>query len=216
MSRLLASRNPSARVIGVDINPGYVAYAQKRASEEGLTNLSFETGDLQDLAFDDRSFDVVWSQFVLYFLPDPEAALKEFRRLLKPGGTVLISLYYKPILTNYPEESALQGELKRVIYGLGDFDIAHKLPSMLQHVGFHEISVEIEGDRIYTKIGRIAPEPRRNVAEILGSGLPRIAETLGGPTEAEAFLADLLAYLDRPDTSSFTTLWIVKGVAPQN
>jgi ubiquinone/menaquinone biosynthesis C-methylase UbiE len=83
MGRLLASRDPCTKVVGVDFNRGYVAYARKRASEDELTNLSFETGDLQDLTCDDRSFDIIWSQFVLYFLPHPEAALEEFRRLIK-------------------------------------------------------------------------------------------------------------------------------------
>ncbi len=214
IARLLASHRPGGDVVGVDVNPGHVAYARDRAAAEGLTNLSFEVGDLNRLPFADASFDVIWSHFVLYFLPYPEAALREFRRVVRPGGTVLIALGESSYLMNFPEDPALQARLERVMPGLLDIRLARKLPLMLSAAGFGGISVEIELDRVHTVIGRVAPERRRNTEEMFGSSLSRIAEVLGGQAEADAFLADLLAYLDRPDTCSYSTLWVVAGIAP--
>jgi SAM-dependent methyltransferase len=211
-ARLLASHYPGTEVVGIDLNPGYLAYARARASADGLTNLSFEPGNLQHLPFADARFDIVWSHLVLYFLPSPEAALREFRRVLRPGGRVIIVLNERTLLTNFPEDPDLQERLERVIFGFGDVALARKLPLMLHEATFDDISVELETDRIYTKIGRIGPDHRRNVEEILTSAMSRIAEVLGGRTQAETFLADLLAYLDRPDTCSYTTLWIITGV----
>src|SRR5450631_3747732 len=69
MARLMASSHPEWDIVGVDFNPAYVAYARDRARS---ANLSFEQGDLRAMNFADSSFDVIWSRFVLYFLPSPE------------------------------------------------------------------------------------------------------------------------------------------------
>jgi ubiquinone/menaquinone biosynthesis C-methylase UbiE len=213
MARLVAARHPRAEVVGIDLNPGYIAYAKSRAAAEKLTNVSFEVGDVRALRDADASFDVVWSQFVLYFLPNPEAAIQEFRRVIKPGGMVVVALHDRTMLTNFPEDPRIQKRLEQVLYGVADVELARKLPVMFRACGFDAISVEIETDHIYTIIGQADPAHRRNVADILGSGLPRIAEILGSPDAATSFLADWLAYLDRPDTCTYTTLWVVKAIA---
>ena len=214
MARLLAAHHPAAEVVGIDLNPDYVIYARDRAAREGLRNLTFETGDLQALPLADASFDVVWSQNVLFFLPRPDAAVGELRRVLRPGGTLLIALHDSSLLTNFPEDRELQERLERVMPRLGDIRLARKLPLMLREAGFRDISVLAEMDAVYTAIGRVSPEQRRNLEEILTPALSRIAEVLGDREQAETFLADLLAYLDRPDTCSYTTLWVVRGIAP--
>jgi ubiquinone/menaquinone biosynthesis C-methylase UbiE len=214
MARLLASRHPAVQVVGIDLNPGYIAYARNRATAEELGNLTFEAADLAALPLADASFDVVWSHLVLYFLPHPDVALREFRRVLRPGGTLLIALHDSPLLTNFPEDPDIQMRLERVMPGLGAVRLARKLPLMLRDEGFRDITVVAEMDAIYTILGRIGPAHRRNLEEILASALPRISEILGGCQQAEAFRTDLLAYFDRPDTCSYTTLWVVEGTAP--
>ena len=86
---------------------------------------------------------------------------------------------------------------------------------MLRAAGFAEVSVEVELDPIYTATGRIQDGPRRNLVEVLGAAMPRIAEILGGGrAEAEAYVADLLAWLDDPKTCSYSYLWMVSGTIP--
>jgi ubiquinone/menaquinone biosynthesis C-methylase UbiE len=87
MSRLIASHHPHFEVVGIDLNPAYISYAQDLGRAAALDNLTFEQGDLRALPFTPASFDVIWSRFVLYFLPNPEAAIAEFRRVIRPGGT---------------------------------------------------------------------------------------------------------------------------------
>ena len=70
VSRLVASRCPEALVTGIDVSPEFVRYAQDKAS--GLGNLDYAVGSALSLLFADATFDIVWSQFVLYFLPDPQ------------------------------------------------------------------------------------------------------------------------------------------------
>jgi SAM-dependent methyltransferase len=215
MSRLLASHHPYAEVVGVDQNPRYVAFATERAAPENLANLSFQVADVRKLPFEAASFDIVCSQNVLFFISDPDAAVREFRRVLRPGGRLLIALRHRTMLTNIPEDPRLQLRLERVVFSLADVAMAGRLPLLFRDLGLQDVAVDIETDPIYTTLGSIDRERRRNVSELLGAGMTRIADILGGPIEAEAFLAELLAYLDRPDTCSYTTLWVVKGTVPR-
>jgi SAM-dependent methyltransferase len=213
MTRLLASRNPKAHIVGVDFNPRFIAYAGNRAAAEGLTNTSFEQGDVQDLSFNDGGFDVVWSHLVLYFLPDPARAIAEFRRVLRPGGRLVIALTDRTFLNNHPEDPSLQPRLNKVIHGIADVDLSRRLPGMLREAGFKDIICEIETDRLYHVIGSATPAQRENIVIALTSGMARLAGILGSREEAERFLTDLLAYIDRADTDSFNTLWITMATA---
>jgi SAM-dependent methyltransferase len=76
------------QVIGLDASEEVVAQAQAHATEAGVTNVQFVTGDLFDLAYDDASFDIIHAHQVMQHLVDPTAALVELRRVLRPGGVL--------------------------------------------------------------------------------------------------------------------------------
>ena len=79
------------RLCGVDISEPMLRKAQERVSEFGLTNVEgLWVMDAQDLKFPDASFDVVVAQYVITTVPDPEATLDEFARVLKPGGEIVL------------------------------------------------------------------------------------------------------------------------------
>jgi phosphatidylethanolamine/phosphatidyl-N-methylethanolamine N-methyltransferase len=66
--------------------------ARKRVKKLGLANVeSIELGDAENLQFPDNSFDVVVAQYVVTACPNPEAALTEFARVVRPGGEVVIT-----------------------------------------------------------------------------------------------------------------------------
>ncbi|RAN71287.1 SAM-dependent methyltransferase [Bacillus sp. SRB_336] len=77
-------------VLGLDRSPEVVAAATALAAEQHLANLSFDTGDIYDLDFPDGTFDVVHAHQVLQHLTDPVEALREMRRVAKPGGIVAV------------------------------------------------------------------------------------------------------------------------------
>lgn len=77
-------------VLGLDRSPEVVAAATALAAEQHLANLSFDTGDVYDLDFPDGTFDVVHAHQVLQHLTDPVEALREMRRVAKPGGIVAV------------------------------------------------------------------------------------------------------------------------------
>jgi SAM-dependent methyltransferase len=83
-----ARRLAPGRVTGVDASAEIVEQARERALDVGVLNVEFQTGNAYQLDFDDDTFDIVHAHQVLQHLADPVAALREFRRVTKPGGVV--------------------------------------------------------------------------------------------------------------------------------
>ena len=75
------------RLCGIDISEPMLRKAQQRVDELGLTNVEgLWVMDAEHLSFPDASFDVIVAQYVITTVPNPEATLDEFARVLKPGG----------------------------------------------------------------------------------------------------------------------------------
>jgi ubiquinone/menaquinone biosynthesis C-methylase UbiE len=79
---------PTGRVLGVDLSPEMLARAQQKVTAAGLTNVEFRAGDAERLDLADQRFDVVLCASALMVVPDMLAALKEWHRVLTPGGQV--------------------------------------------------------------------------------------------------------------------------------
>lgn len=84
----LADRVAPGRVVGIDRSDDVLGGARERAV--GVDNVLFEVGDVYALAFGDDSFDVVHAHQVLQHLSAPVAALREMRRVCRPGGTIAV------------------------------------------------------------------------------------------------------------------------------
>jgi 2-polyprenyl-3-methyl-5-hydroxy-6-metoxy-1,4-benzoquinol methylase len=78
------------RVNAVDLSSRMVSEARSAAQAKGLS-IDFQQQDAEALSFDDHRFDVVVSRNLLWTLPDPQRALSDWRRVLKPGGRLLVS-----------------------------------------------------------------------------------------------------------------------------
>ena len=77
------------RVTGVDFAPAMIAEARRKSTERALS-VRFEEGDAEQLPFSPASFDLVISRHVLWTLPHPEAAIDEWKRVLRPGGRLVV------------------------------------------------------------------------------------------------------------------------------
>ena len=78
-------------VISVDLAPSMLAQGKALALERGVHNVEFRQADVEALPFADGSFDVIVSRYSAHHWPHPQRALAEFRRLLRPGGRLLLS-----------------------------------------------------------------------------------------------------------------------------
>lgn len=77
-------------VTGIDLSGEMITRAKRHAAEHHLP-VDFVTGDAESLSFEDNSFDVLVSRNLLWTLPHPEKALKQWQRVVKPGGRLVIS-----------------------------------------------------------------------------------------------------------------------------
>ncbi len=77
------------RVTGIDLSREMIVKVRKKA-ETSNYYLGLLTGDAEQLPFGDGSFEVVVTRHLLWTLPHPETALKDWHRVLKPGGRVLV------------------------------------------------------------------------------------------------------------------------------
>ncbi len=81
----------STRLVGVDLSEPMLRKAHERVQAMGLSNVeTLCVMDAQKLAFPDGAFDAVVAQYVITTVPDPEATLDEFIRVLKPGGELIL------------------------------------------------------------------------------------------------------------------------------
>jgi ubiquinone/menaquinone biosynthesis C-methylase UbiE len=81
-----------ARVTSLDLTPELLERARENARIAGH-DINWNEGDVEKLPFADASFDVVLSQFGHIFAPQPEVAIGEMLRVLKPGGTIAFSTW---------------------------------------------------------------------------------------------------------------------------
>lgn len=110
VARLAARRAGPDQVTGLDINPGMVAVARSLPSE---LPISWREGSALQMPFPDEAFDVVLCQQGVQFFPDRATGLREMRRVLVPGGRVVLAVW-GPI-EHSPGYAALAPALERHI-----------------------------------------------------------------------------------------------------
>ena len=89
-----------AEYTGLDFSPAAFVLARRGFEVRGLRG-RFVAGSVTALPFHDETFDLVFSHGVIHHLPETEAAVREFHRVLKPGGTALVMVYHRASLNYY-------------------------------------------------------------------------------------------------------------------
>lgn len=87
--------NPE-EVIGLDISEGMLEVGRKKLADKGIKNIRLESGDSEDLQYEDNSFDAVIVAFGVRNFENLEKGLAEINRVLRPGGVAMILEFSKP------------------------------------------------------------------------------------------------------------------------
>jgi ubiquinone/menaquinone biosynthesis C-methylase UbiE len=93
---LLAFAPYIAEGVGLDLTPEMLAIADREAKASGVTNVSWQEGDVERLPFADGSFDLVTARICAHHFPKLDRAVQEMARVLKPGGRLLVIDNYAP------------------------------------------------------------------------------------------------------------------------
>jgi ubiquinone/menaquinone biosynthesis C-methylase UbiE len=124
------AREYSGSVAGIDIDPQQISLARKEAGD--MKNVRYFEADATSMPFEDKKFDIVLSLGVLHHIENWLDALKEIKRVMKPGGYLL----YADII--YPERITSMDKTSRMSFGLVTIDIG-ELNSFLEMFGFTTI-----------------------------------------------------------------------------
>ena len=147
VTRLLRERLPeSIRLTATDLNDAMLDYARRQFPEgPGIT---WRQADAAALPFPDGSFDAVVCQFGYMFVPDKETAMREARRVLRSGGSLLFNVWdrieenqiartaHETIASFFPEDPP---QFYSVPFGFHDTD---RIRSMLESAGFRDVRIE--------------------------------------------------------------------------
>ncbi len=83
--------NPDKRVTGIDLSKEMLRKARERTRDDGLTNVhALHEMDAEATSFDKHAFDIAVGMFVASVVPNPRRLLAEMRRLVRPGGNILL------------------------------------------------------------------------------------------------------------------------------
>jgi len=199
----LAAVGPKGHVTAADVSPAMAGKARERLGKAPNASVSVEDG--QALSFSDESFDAVLCNLGLMFFTDPVRGLSEFRRVLRPGGRVAVSVntvversYNHQINVMIARYVPSLAEAVTRTFALGE---ASRLQSLFSEAGFADIEThtvrhtfvlpsfdvyygpfERGGASTGQALATLPEEIRRAVREEVRRDL---ADT-GGPIEAEA------------------------------
>jgi ubiquinone/menaquinone biosynthesis C-methylase UbiE len=142
---------PSGRVVGIDIAEAMLERAHEKIRKFGVSNVDLHVMDAGRLEFRREYFHHVVCSFGLFFLPDMAAALKEWARVLRPGGRVLLTAFgpkaFQPMMDLLKDRLRAYGvespQSDRPFAGkrLADPDVSR---SLLEQAGFADVQVETE------------------------------------------------------------------------
>jgi ubiquinone/menaquinone biosynthesis C-methylase UbiE len=125
-------------ITAIELSPAMLAIARQRALDLGR-EVDLGEGDAEHLTFDDASFDTVVCALALCTIPSPVAALAEMRRVLRPGGRLLLLDH---ISSTWPPVYAVQWLVERItIRAAGEYFTRRQLP-LVEAAGFQVVQSE--------------------------------------------------------------------------
>ena len=133
----LASKLDGGKAIGVDFSGAMIERANARIRKHGLRNAEAVVGDVTGLKYPDAHFDAALATFAFTSFPEPEKAMREVARVLKPGARFSVLDTGKP-----PGKAGLRYRyLKAVMWRAGFTDISLDVPGFLRKSGFRVIKL---------------------------------------------------------------------------
>jgi SAM-dependent methyltransferase len=213
----LASRyaGPGGRVVASDTSAAMLAQSAARPAPPGGAPIEFLEASVQSLPLPDDAFDVALCQQGLQFFPDRPAAIRELRRVLRPGGVAGLAVWaaghrLEPF-DDYAEAAVaigipppFPGAFDNATFVMGD----DELRTLLQDAGFAPIEVST------AELGVVWPDAASAVAGILGTPFGSLVEAL--PADRRRRLdAELRRRFESPGAVRRTTTAVIaRAVAP--
>ena len=203
---------PGCKATAVEIDPYMFEHLSLSSEIQGKKLFEAKHSSIYATELPDNSFDFAIARLVLEHLTDPEKALAEVRRILKPGGIfVVVSNDFAYHLLTYPAIEELEKMYRAYIKSRytenGNPLIARQLPGLLKRGGFKKICInvicvhsEIEGDRPLLRAENV------NISKTL------VRDGFLKEEDLESLISNWYKMLQHPDHAIFRQLFVISGI----
>jgi SAM-dependent methyltransferase len=212
------ARNPEiGGICGLDRSAAYIDHAGRNNSD---SRIRFQVGDACELPFPDANFDCTISMLVLQFIPKPDIAVREMRRVTRPGGTVAAATWdtrggfvaYRMIC-----DAAAMLDQRGNAWRARSLTRPMSRPGELRDVWVAAGLTEVEQDMVTIRMNFECFDDFWSPAEGREGPISEYVTALEGEAKARLRDAVRLAYLDGEDDgprSYAATAWVVRGKVP--
>lgn len=144
-TKIIAKNNIDSTFVSVDLSIASLEKAEASIKEHDIKNVEFKVADLLNLPFKDNHFDHIFVCFVLEHISQPKEAIQELKRVLKPGGTLMIiegdhgSAYFYP--DSLSAQKVIQAQVTLQEQKGGNANIGRALYPLLFDSGFKNINI---------------------------------------------------------------------------
>jgi ubiquinone/menaquinone biosynthesis C-methylase UbiE len=195
--------------VGVDLQQRVVERARVLAAERGISNVRFEVADAYELPFPDGMFDAALEHRVLMHLADPVRGLREVRRVLRAGGVLGLRDVDVATAVRWPTAPEFERfhDLRMRAFALQGIDgrTGRKHRQLLIEAGFERAET-----RAVTEGGGSPESVREHARFLLNTfeGIRRVAleQRWVDQAGADAIVADIKAWSERPDAVAFMVI----------
>lgn len=146
-----------ARLVATDYSDGMLAQARKKLAKR--SNVTVEQADITALPYADDSFDVAVAGNVIHLLPDPEQALRELARVVRPGGTIILPTYIEPLKR---KQGMIPALLARLGVGFERRFTQASYRAFVEGMGYAEARYRLVRGRIPCMIAVLSNRKRRD------------------------------------------------------
>lgn len=146
-----------ARLVATDYSEGMLKQARKKLAKR--SNVTVEQADITALPYADDSFDVAVAGNVIHLLPDPEQALRELARVVRPGGTIILPTYIEPLKR---KQGMIPALLARLGVGFERRFTQASYRAFVEGMGYAEARYRLVRGRIPCMIAVLSNRKRRD------------------------------------------------------
>ncbi|HEY0743352.1 MAG TPA: methyltransferase domain-containing protein [Chryseosolibacter sp.] len=214
-TRIISQKNPEVRFTSIDLSEKSLTKAMQNMESLQIKNVEFLHADVFDLPFENNQFDHVFVCFLLEHLAQPEKALKELIRVLKPGGTITViegdhgSTYFHP--DSIEAQKAFHAQVTLQKKNGGNANIGRQLYPMLASAGFTNVKANPRVVYVDDSKPELVEGFTRNTftAMIKGIGDEAIANGIISKEEFEKGIKDLYKTAEVGGTFCYTFFKVV-------
>jgi SAM-dependent methyltransferase len=137
---------PTGQVDALDESPVWMALLRAKSAERGWTNVRLLHAHIEEARLDEGAYDLVFSRWVMEFLPRPAEKISRLARALKVGGLLALEDYNHEGISLFPESEGFRAVVRatRALWASrgGDMFLAGRLPGFFRAAGLEPLPLE--------------------------------------------------------------------------